>query len=237
MSHPLFRNVTRQEAESILAKAPVGEVLLCPGSLVQLGNGIVAELSISWRVADGIFQHLPLGEAERPRGQDWLLGRKLYLPAILGNKQQLDRFEDVDEIVGRRIEPIVGLLQEAQMCPKYLRISGEGHEAAMAQIKHHLRSQAQANPSRTPYCLSLSVRVPGSLLLSHPGGHELVKVDPRGFVLVKGPGGEEEVFERLERMIDYFKRNYQRFVRVNSESEKNSVRDEDPRNKYQQFMN
>ncbi len=231
LSHPAFKAVNRAEAEALLDSMPVGEPLLRPSSQRrQLGPQIVSEFTLSWRLAAGICQHLPLGETDRLPGQDWLLGRSLYLPAILSRSNALDRFEDVDEIVARRLEPILGLLQEAQTCPKYFESHG-----SIEALKTHLRSQSQANPARIPYCISLgSGSAAGSLLLSHPGGHELVGVDPRGFVL-QGGNEEEKCFERIDGLVEYFKRNYKEFERKAMAGAKAAEARDDPRNKYQQF--
>ena len=236
LSHPAFKAVTRAEAEALLEAMPVGEPLLRPSSQRrQLAPQIASELTLSWRLAPEIHQHLPLGEADRPVGQDWLLGRSLFLPAISSRSAAaIDRFEDVDEIVARRLEPVLGLLQEAQACPKYFESHG-----SLDAVKAHLRSQSAANPARIPYCISLGVGShAGSLLLSHPGGHEVIGVDPRGFLLhcSKEEDGEK-CFERIEGLVEYFKRNYKEFERRSlaaRETEGKEAR-EDPRNKYQQF--
>jgi hypothetical protein len=236
LSHPAFKAVSRGEAEALLESMPVGEVLLRPASQRrQLAPQVTSDFALSWRLAPGIYQHLPLGEADRLPGQDWLLGRSLFLPAISSSRSAvaLDRFEDVDEIVARRLEPVLGLLQEACVCPKYFESHGN-----MDAIKAHLRSQSAVNPARIPYCISLGAGgVAGSLLLSHPSGHEVLGVDPRGFILHCGGAQEEKTFERIDGLVEYFKRNYKEFERKSEAAAAAELKDsrEDPRNKYQQF--
>ena len=165
---------------------------------------------------------------------------------------KIDKFEDLDEIVGRRIEPVVSLLQEAQACPKYF--SNPSSDA----INVHLKDQAALNPGRIPYCITLALEPNcGHLMLSHPSGvrQELIRVDPRGYALTDPKTGELKIFDRIEMLVDYFKRNYKHFsvkkeqAATSSKSAGNAASSalqgkptlakqvDDPRSKYQQFAN
>lgn len=246
LSHPAFKNLSREDSENYLALAPVGEVLIRPSSQKRSSNDeIPGDLTLTWKVGPGLYSHVPLGELERPTGQEWNLGRILLLPALIpgpDGKMKLDRFEDFDEIVGRRIEPVLSLLQEAQACPKYF--SNPGSDA----INLHLKDQIALNPGRIPYCITLATEPHcGHLFLSHPGGNrrELIRVDPRGFALTDPKTKETKIFERIEKLVDYFKRHYKHFsekedaaVAASKDKEKEMekiVPRDDPRTKYQQF--
>jgi transcription elongation factor SPT6 len=253
LSHPAFKALNREESERFLALAPVGEILIRPSSQKRVGGDLPGDLTLTWKAGPGLFSHVPLGEADRPSGQDWLLGRTLMLPGLIPSpdgKMKVDRFEDLDEIVGRRIEPVVSLLQEAQGCPKYF--SNPSSDA----INVHLRDQSILNPGRIPYCITLAPEPNcGHLVLSHPSGsrRELIRVDPRGYAIIDPKTKEVQVYERIEKIVDYFKRNYKNFSerlgspqhQVNATGTGNVRKDprafddgKDPRNsKYQQFAN
>ena len=211
LSHPAFKALNREDSERFLALAPVGEFMIRPSSQKRVGSDLPGDLTLTWKVGPGLFSHVPLGESDRPAGQDWILGRTLLLPALIpgpDGKMKVDRFEDLDEIVGRRIEPVVSLLQEAQGCPKYF--SNPATEA----INIHLRDQLALNPSRIPYCITLAPEPNcGHLMLSHPGGsrQELIRVDPRGYALIDPKTKEVHIYERIEKIVDYFKRHYKTF--------------------------
>lgn len=249
LSHPAFKSLNREESERFLALAPVGEFLIRPSSQKRFGGDLPGDLTLTWKVGPGLFSHVPLGESDRPAGQDWLLGRTLLLPALIPSpdgKMKVDRFEDLDEIVGRRIEPVVSLLQEAQGCPKYFA------NPASDAINIHLRDQSMVNPGRIPYCITLAPEPNcGHLLLSHPSGsrQELIRVDPRGYAIIDPKTKEVHVYERIEKVVDYFKRHYKNFSEkketvvkssdnnVNNTKSENNSRSDPRTNKYQQFAN
>lgn len=254
LSHAAFKPFNREQAEKYLEQAPVGEFLIRPSSQKRRSGELPGDLTLTWKSGPGLFAHVPLGESDRPAGQDWLLGRTLLLPALIPSpdgKMKVDRFEDLDEIIGRRIEPVVSLLQEAQACPKFFGQTGSD------SINTHLKTQSQINPGRTPYCITLATEGQcGHLMLSHPGGsrQELIRVDPRGYALTDPKTKETKIFERIDKLVDYFKKHYANFsVRVSTvdtttvntttsstsaTSSTPSAKREDPRaNKYQQFAN
>ena len=255
LSHPAFKALNREDSERLLSLAPTGDFLIRPSSQRRHGGDLPGDLTLTWKVGQGIFSHVPLGEADRVSGQDWNLGKTLLLPALIPGaegKMKIDKFEDLDEIVGRRIEPVVSLLQEAQACPKYF--SNPSSDA----INVHLKDQAALNPGRIPYCITLALEPNcGHLMLSHPSGvrQELIRVDPRGYALTDPKTGELKIFDRIEMLVDYFKRNYKHFsvkkeqAATSSKSAGNAASSalqgkptlakqvDDPRSKYQQFAN
>ena len=199
--------------------------MIRPSSQKRLSSSeIPGDLTLTWKVGPGLFSHVPLGELDRPNGQDWNLGKTLLLPALIpgpDGKIKVDRFEDLDEIVGRRIEPVVSLLQEAQVCPKYF-----GNPSSEA-INNHLKDQLSLTPGRIPYCITLATEPHcGHLFLSHPGGNrqELIRVDPRGYALTDPRSKEVKIFERIEKLVDYFKKYYKNFSSSANEREKEKER-------------
>ena len=211
LSHPAFKLVNREESENLLSSAPIGEFLIRPSSQKRLNGELPGDLTLTWKSGPGLYSHVPLGEMDRLNGQDWALGRTLLLPALIpgsDGRMKIDRFEDLDEIVGRRIEPVISLLQEAQGCPKFF------FDHTSDAINNHLKNQATINPGRIPYCITMATSPHcGHLLLSHPGGlrQELIRVDPRGYALTDPKSGEIKIFERIEKLVDYFKKHYKNF--------------------------
>jgi transcription elongation factor SPT6 len=59
IQHPLFHNYDFQQAEEYLAKLPPGEVLFRPSSQ---GTDY---LSLTWKISDGVFQHIEIKESEK----------------------------------------------------------------------------------------------------------------------------------------------------------------------------
>jgi transcription elongation factor SPT6 len=240
--HAAFKNLTRSAAQDFLASAPVGDFLLRPSSHSRPPTDqLPGDLSITWKLAPGLFVHYPLGELEKPKNIH-SLGRILLLPALITQNttaNTTDRFEDLDEIVARRIEPVLSLIQEAQACPKFF-----AHPENEA-INAHLRSQASSTPGRIPYCITLAMEPNcGHLVLSHPTRKEIIRVDPRGYALTDPKSGETRIFERIDKLVDYFKRNYKNFTNPKDQHQQKpqstpvQTETDDPRqNKYQQFAN
>jgi transcription elongation factor SPT6 len=73
-------------------------------------------------------------------------------------------------------------------------------------IESHLGAEREANSSRIAYCFTLSRERPGNATISYqPSGkcyHEMIEVLPTGF---KFRGRE---FNSIERLVEWFKRNY-----------------------------
>lgn len=252
LNHPMFKAFNRDQAEKYLEQAPVGEFLIRPSSQKRQSGELAGDLTLTWKCGPGLFAHVPLGESDRVPGQDWLLGRTLLLPALIPSpdgRLKVDRFEDLDEIAGRRIEPVVSLLQEAQGCPKFFGQTGSD------AINSHLKEQSLLNPGRTPYCITLATAGHcGHLLLSHPGGsrQELIRVDPRGYALTDPKSRETKIFERIDKLVEYFKKHYANFCggaststsgtsdntnSTNNTPSTNNTADPRAVNKYQQFAN
>lgn len=188
--HPAWRDVSRQEAESILKDALLGEVILRPS-----GSRGPDHVSLTWKIDDdqgrvALFQHLDIGE----RGPHQLL---------LGGGRGEETFEDYDEIIARYVEPVAANLRDVRATPKYLPLSAREAVQAVEAIKEHLVRERDQRPGRIAYCLTLARERPGQVLLSwQPASrphHELIEVDPRGFTM------RGKHFERIEQLIGWFK--------------------------------
>lgn len=102
--HPHFRNITYNQLVSMNSTLEVGAIVIRPSR-----KGI-DHLTISLKVDDGIFKHIDVIEKDKP--QFFELGKTL----IIGN----EKFEDLDEIVARYLEPMVSLIREIHAYKYYL---------------------------------------------------------------------------------------------------------------------
>ncbi|KAJ1809900.1 Transcription elongation factor spt6, partial [Coemansia sp. RSA 2598] len=171
--HPLFKPLNAREAEHYLAARPRGDCVIRPSS-----RG-VDHIAITWKVADGLFQHIDVREDgkinEAALGTSFLIGESVYT--------------DLDELVAFHIDPIVRKLDEVKRSPKYYdpetdplyasepvadilgpNDQSEDFKARRlalwdTRISRHLDILAQST-GRGAYCISLSLSKPGSLVLA-----------------------------------------------------------------------
>lgn len=202
ISHPSYKDVSRQEAERLLSSAILGEVIIRPS-----GSFGKDHLTLTWKVDQcdqgGLFQHVDI--EEKDRATEFSLGSKLIITIADGSKQN---YEDLDEIIARFVEPMSAYLQDTRNCPKFLSINSLDRTGSRTTIESWLANERSKAPGRIAYCLSLSREKPGSVLLSYQPSnrphHELIDVTPSGFRL------RATTFDRLEALINWFKQNYSR---------------------------
>ncbi|KAJ2852630.1 Transcription elongation factor spt6, partial [Coemansia erecta] len=171
--HPLFKPLNAREAEHYLAARPRGDCVIRPSS-----RG-VDHIAITWKVADGLFQHIDVREDgkinEAALGTSFLIGESVYT--------------DLDELVAFHIDPIVRKLDEVKRSPKYYDPEADPLYASEpaadilgpndqsedfkarrlalwdTRISRHLDTLAQST-GRGAYCISMSLSKPGSLVLA-----------------------------------------------------------------------
>jgi len=85
IKHPLFMNVSRAEAETLLMDRGVGDIIFRPSS-----KG-VNFLTITWKVLDDVYFHEEIAEMQKPN------------PSTLGRVLRIRHkdYEDLDEVVHR----------------------------------------------------------------------------------------------------------------------------------------
>ena len=103
--HPYWKSVNFRKAEEYLATRPRGEIVVRPS-----GKG-TDHISITWKVDEGIFQHIDAKEAEKMN--EYSLGKKLTIE----NKV----FTEVDQIIAEYIEPMTRRIAAITEHPKYQR--------------------------------------------------------------------------------------------------------------------
>eukprot|EP01135_Chromosphaera_perkinsii_P004003 Nk52_evm16s266 gene=Nk52_evmTU16s266 len=181
--HPSFKNVSFREAEKLLETSEVGECIIRPSSKSD------DHLTVTWKVSEDLYQHVDVEEREKVN--KFSIGQTL----MIGD----ERYEDLDEIIARYIQPMASYVQEMKDHDKYRTGTKE-------EVDTLLKFQKTREPKRIPYFFSLSDQYVGKFLLSYIPGtsvrHEYVSVIPEGYRFrgYKFPG--------IDQLIGWFKRHY-----------------------------
>ncbi|KAJ2753327.1 Transcription elongation factor spt6, partial [Coemansia pectinata] len=213
--HPLFKPLNSREAEQYLANRPRGDCVIRPSS-----RG-VDHIAITWKVAEGLFQHIDVQERDKPSdtalGSTFLVGDAAYT--------------DLDELVAFHVDPIARKLEEVKRNPKFYdpetdplyasqpvatilgvndytdEYRSRRQELWETRTARHLDTLAQST-GRGSYCISLSLAKPGSLVLAFkptPTYAGIMKwtarVEPNEFKL-----GERGRYPDINGLINGFKR-------------------------------
>lgn len=104
INHPLFKPFNGLEAEQYLGSQPAGEVVIRPSSK---GND---HLSITWKVADGIYQHLDVLELQKEN--EFSVGRTLRV----GGKFT---YTDLDELIVEHVKSMAKKVEELVQHEKF----------------------------------------------------------------------------------------------------------------------
>jgi transcription elongation factor SPT6 len=189
IEHPLFRNMNAEEAETFLKDKEIGEVVIRPSS--QGYN----QLTISWKFLDNMVVHVQVREEGKAANNPRSLGKILFI----GD----EKFDDLNEILARHIEPIVSFSNELVSFRNF-------HFGSDAEINQLLIEAKQKDPQRIPYHIHLSHDMPGrfalSYLVSATKGpkREFISVTPEGYRF------RSRNFNQAEHLITWFKRDFQK---------------------------
>ena len=181
--HPSFKNVSFREAEKLLETCEVGETIIRPSGRSE------DHLTVTWKVSEDLYQHVDV--EERDKVNKFSLGQTL----MIGD----ERYEDLDEIIARYIQPMAANIQEMKDYKYYRTGSKEDMDTL-------LKIEKTKTPARIPYFFSISDEYVGKFVLSYLPGtrprHEYVTVIPEGFRFRKLK------FDTIDRMVGWFKRHY-----------------------------
>ncbi|CAM9648035.1 unnamed protein product, partial [Ascophyllum nodosum] len=141
--HPNFRNVTHVEAEKILSETcdARGEALIRPSS-----KG-ADRLSLTWMWVDGEFLHADIQEVGKQPGS-------ALAPCL---KIKGEEYEDLDEIMSRRVSACNDLVNEVLSSDKY-------NPGTLEETETALRAKKMQEPTYIPYALC-RMRAPGYMAL------------------------------------------------------------------------
>ncbi|CAK7339903.1 unnamed protein product [Dovyalis caffra] len=167
--HPRFQNITADEAMEFLSDKDPGESIIRPSSRGP------SYLTLTLKVYDGVYAHkditLKIGE---------------------------DTFEDLDEVMDRYVDPLVGYLKAMLGYRKF-------RSGTKAEVDELLRIEKSQQPTRIVYSFGISHEHPGTFILTYIRStnphHEYVGLYPKGFKFRK------RMFEDIDRLVAYFQKH------------------------------
>ncbi|KIX06812.1 uncharacterized protein Z518_04788 [Rhinocladiella mackenziei CBS 650.93] len=171
IKHPLFRPFNAKQAEEYLGSQNRGDVVIRPSS-----KG-TDHLAVTWKVADGIFQHIDVLELDKEN--EFSLGRTLRI----GGRYN---YSDLDELIVLHVKAMARKVDE--MCG-----NEKFQDKSKAALEEWLTTYTNANPKRSMYQFCINRERPGQFHLVFKAGQNAklmdwaVRVIPQGFELMKQP--------------------------------------------------
>ncbi|KFD47142.1 hypothetical protein M513_11992, partial [Trichuris suis] len=186
IAHPYFQNCSCKQAEGLLLEMEQGDAIIRPSSKGP------DYLTITWKVADGIYQHISVREENKEH--PYSLGKSLLIDDEV--------YEDLDEILFRRIQPMASSAREL-LSYKYYREANGGDRIVLEKA---LLEEKKKSSAKIPYSFSASKEYPGKFILSYlPSSrvrHEYVTVVPEGFRF------RGRVFANVNALLKWFKEHF-----------------------------
>ncbi|KAK6885398.1 Transcription elongation factor SPT6 [Candida tropicalis] len=138
VQHPLFRNFNFRQAEEYLAPQKVGDCVIRPSSKGP------QFLTITWKVAPTLFQHLLVEERSRGRSREYYV--------------EGQRYQDLDQLIFQHIQVIAKNVSS-------MVHNGKFREGTMTVVNEWLESYTRANPKSSAYAFCYDHKSPGNFLL------------------------------------------------------------------------
>ncbi|KKZ62104.1 transcription elongation factor spt6 [[Emmonsia] crescens] len=171
IKHPLFHPFNAAQAEEFLASQSRGDVVIRPSS-----NGI-DHLAATWKVSDGIYQHLDILELDKEN--EFSVGKILKV----GGRYS---YSDLDELIVNHIKAMAKKVDDMMNHEKF-------QEGNKADTEGWLTTYTKANPRRSAYAFCIDHKHPGYFHLCFKAGENAqlnswaVKVIPQGYELQRNP--------------------------------------------------
>ncbi|XP_024967791.1 transcription elongation factor SPT6 homolog isoform X2 [Cynara cardunculus var. scolymus] len=185
--HPRFQNITADEAMEMLSDKEPGESIVRPSSRGP------SYLTLTLKIYDGVYAHKDIIEGGK-ENKDITSMLRLGKTLKIGE----DVFEDLDEVMDRYVDPLVGHLKTMLAYRKF-------RDGVKAEVDESLRKEKSENPSRIVYSFGISHEHPGTLILTYIRSsnphHEYIGLYPKGFKFRK------KMFEEIDRLVAYFQRH------------------------------
>ncbi|KAI9735804.1 MAG: Transcription elongation factor spt6 [Cirrosporium novae-zelandiae] len=169
IKHPLFKPFSFTQAEEYLGSQGRGDCVIRPSS-----KG-TDHLCVSWKVADGIYQHIDVLELDKEN--PFSVGKTLKVAGKW-------TYSDLDELIANHVRAMARKVDE--MC---------GHEkfqkGSKSDTERWLTTYTEANPKRANYAFCLDPKHPGYFYLCFKAGQHAhlqswnVRVIPGAFDLVR----------------------------------------------------
>ncbi|OMH81625.1 Transcription elongation factor spt6 [Zancudomyces culisetae] len=129
--HPLFKQFNSRQAEKFLQRRKVGECVIRPSSLGH------SYLTITWKIAPGLYHHISVQESDKPNNNELALGRLLMV--------RNQKFSDLDELLGVYLDPLIRKFEEARRYPKFY--NPDTDPSYRHQSSSHPEQPADPDPS------------------------------------------------------------------------------------------
>ncbi|EEE64215.1 transcription elongation factor SPT6 homolog isoform X2 [Oryza sativa Japonica Group] len=185
--HPHFQNLTAEEAMQFLSDKEPGEKVIRPSSRGP------SFLTLTLKIFDGVLAHKEITEGGKDHKDITSLLR-------LGKTLTIDNetFEDLDEVIDRYVDPLVGHLKSMLLYRKFKK-------GSKSEVDEMLRAEKSENPMRIVYCFGISHEHPGTFILSYIRStnphHEYIGLYPKGFRFRKRD------FDNIDRLVSYFQKH------------------------------
>ncbi|KAK3378580.1 SH2 domain-containing protein [Podospora didyma] len=187
IKHPLFRPFNSTQAEEYLGGQPAGEVVIRPSSK---GND---HLAITWKVADGIYQHIDVLELQKET--EFSVGKVLRV----GSKYN---YSDLDELIVDHVKAMAKKVEELIQHEKF-------QKGSRADLEKWLTTYIDANPNRSAYAFCLDTKHPGYFYLCFKASRGskvdawMVRVVPQAYELMRSQ------YPDMRALCNGFKLRYQ----------------------------
>ncbi|BBN03708.1 transcription elongation factor SPT6 [Marchantia polymorpha subsp. ruderalis] len=187
--HPQFQNVSLADAIEALAEKDVGEVIIRPSSKGP------SHLSMTLKFYDGVYVNIDIVEGGKD-SRDMTSFLRIGKTLTIGD----DTFEDLDEVIARYVDPLVGHVKNVLRYRKFKR-------GSKAEVDDCLRILKKEKPMVIPYFFSICHEHPGAFRLSYiksvsTVSHEYISVSPSGLKFRK------RVFDTPEKLVYYFQKHF-----------------------------
>ncbi|RDH31455.1 transcription elongation factor SPT6 [Aspergillus welwitschiae] len=171
IKHPLFRPFNSTQAEEFLGSQSRGDVVIRPSSKGP------DHLAVTWKVSDGIFQHIDVLELDKEN--EFSVGRTLKV----GGRYT---YSDLDDLIFNHVKAMTKKVDEMMLHEKYQ----DGNKDATYSW---LETYTKANPRRSAYAFCIDPKHAGYFFLCFKAGEKAplhswpVKVIPQGYELQRNP--------------------------------------------------
>ncbi|VBB75106.1 Putative transcription elongation factor SPT6 [Podospora comata] len=187
IKHPLFKPFNSTQAEEYLGGQPPGEVVIRPSSK---GND---HLTITWKVADGVHQHIDVLELQKDN--EFSVGKVLKV----GSKYT---YTDLDELIVDHVKAMAKKVDELMQHEKF-------QKGSRADLEKWLTTYIDANPTRSTYAFCIDKKHPGYFHLCFKASKNskvngwVVRVVPHAYELMKN------AYPDMRALTNGFKLRYQ----------------------------
>ncbi|KPV77863.1 uncharacterized protein RHOBADRAFT_34071 [Rhodotorula graminis WP1] len=125
--HPNFHDVSAGAAEQLLASMQRGDCVIRPSSRED-------HIAVTWKVDEGIYQHLAVHELNKPN--EFSLGTQLRV-------SDKHRYSDLDELIDAHVKQMARKVSELAAHDRF--------KGSKDHLNSYLRNWTQANPGRSIY--------------------------------------------------------------------------------------